>query len=94
MEDAIANSLIQRPDHQAKARMRSGDYDIETNKKPSGLSGSALIVRINQIKARVRKERYCRSYLEVAKEIRDRQDKWKDGGGRGQRPSGPPPARI
>jgi hypothetical protein len=50
MENQIANSLSQRPDHQAKVRMRSGEYDIETNQKPSGLSGSGLVARINKIK--------------------------------------------
>ena len=91
MENEIANSLSQRPDYQAKVRMRSGEYDIQTNQKPSGLSGSGLIARINQIKARMRKERYCRSCLEVEKEIRERQERWKDGGARGQKPGGPPP---
>jgi hypothetical protein len=91
MENEIANSLSQRPDFQAKVRMRSGEYDIQTNQKPSGISGSALTVCIDGIKRRMRREGHCRSYLEVEREISERQERWKDRGTRGQRPGGPPP---
>lgn len=94
MENEIASKLTQQPNFQAKVKMLAGECDIRTKELPAAGRAGALDARIKQVKAQMRAEGYCRPYLEVEKEIYERQEKWKDGGGAKGRLGSPPPARI
>jgi hypothetical protein len=78
MENQIARDLTQQPNFQAKVKLLAGEHVIQTKNTPPGLTGSQLVQRIAQIQAQTRKN-YCKPRLEVEKEIRERQEKWRSG---------------
>jgi hypothetical protein len=77
MENKIARDLTQQPNFRAKVKLLAGEHVIQTQKPPTGLTGSPLAERIAQIQTQMRKN-YCKSRLAVEKEIRERQEKWRD----------------
>jgi hypothetical protein len=78
MENEISRDLTQQPNFQAKVKLLSGEHVIQTKNSPPGLTGSQLTQRIAQIQTQTRKN-YCKPRLEVEKEIRERQEKWRSG---------------
>src|SRR5437763_14224589 len=76
MENEIARDLTNQPNFQAKVKLLSGEHVIRTKNSPPGLTGSQLAERIAQIQAQTRKN-YCKPRLEVEKEIRERQERWR-----------------
>jgi hypothetical protein len=92
MENEIANRLTQQANYQAKVKLLDGEHAVRTKEPLRSTYGSGVTTRISQIKARMRQEGRCKHYLDVEKEIRERQAKWRDGGGGKQRPGGPPPS--
>jgi hypothetical protein len=78
MENEISRDLTQQPNFQAKVKLLAGEHVIQTKDSPPGLTGSQLAERIAQIRAQTRKN-YCKPRLEVEREIRERQEKWRSG---------------
>lgn len=78
MENEISRDLTQQPNFQARVKLLAGEHVIQTKNSPPGLTGSQLAERIAQIQAQTRKN-YCKSRLEVEKEIRERQERWRYG---------------
>jgi hypothetical protein len=78
MENQIARDLTNQPNFQAKVKLLAGEHVIRTKDSPPGLTGSQLAERLAQIQAQTRKN-YCKSRLEVEREIRERQEKWRSG---------------
>jgi hypothetical protein len=93
MENQIARDLTQQPNFQAKVKLLAGEHVIRTKDSPPGLTGPQLAERIAHIQAQTRKN-YCKPRLEVEKEIRARQEKWRSGASEDPPPThsaGPPP---
>jgi hypothetical protein len=78
MENEISRDLTQQPNFQAKVKLLSGEHVIQAKESPPGLTGAQLAKRIAQIRAQTRKN-YCKPRLEVEREIRERQEKWRSG---------------
>jgi hypothetical protein len=78
MENEISRDLTQQPNFQAKVKLLAGEHVIQTKESPPGLTGAQLAERIAQIQTQTR-ENYCKPRLEVEKEIRERQERWRSG---------------
>jgi hypothetical protein len=78
MENEISRDLTQQPNFQARVKLLAGEHTIQTKNSPPGLTGSQLAERIAQIQTQTRKN-YCKPRLEVEREIRERQEKWRSG---------------
>ena len=76
MENEIARDLTQQPNFQAKVKLLSGEHVIQAKNSPPGLTSSQLEERIAQIQAQTRRN-YCKPQLDVEKEIRERQERWR-----------------
>jgi hypothetical protein len=72
LENEIAR-LAQQPNFQAKVKLLSGEYTIQTKNVPQGLTGMQVAKRIAQIQAQTRTD-YCKPRTEVEKEIRERHE--------------------
>jgi hypothetical protein len=94
MENEIAMRLTQQRNFQAKVKMLSGEADIKTKDLYVWRTGRELSARIAQIKALMRARGYTRHRTDVEKQIRERQERWKNGGGAAQSAGEPPPTRF
>ena len=75
MEDEIARDLANAPNFQARVKILTTEYVIRTKPAPETLTGNALTQRIEAIKKHMRTLGYTRDYLEVEREIQDRQER-------------------
>jgi hypothetical protein len=72
----VANSLTNQPNFQAKVKLLTGEYTIQTIKPMGGIEDNQKESRIRQIQQQTR-QNYCKPRLEVEREIRERQDRLK-----------------
>lgn len=75
MENEISRDLTQQQNFHAKVKLLTGEYTIRTKPAPETLTANALTERIDAIKKHMRTLGYTRHYLEVEREIRDRQER-------------------
>ena len=72
----VANSLTNQPNYQAKVKLLTGEYTIQTIKPTGGIEDSQKETRIRQIQQQTR-QNYCKPRTEIEQEIRERQDRLK-----------------
>ncbi|MDQ3960305.1 MAG: hypothetical protein M3255_08530, partial [Pseudomonadota bacterium] len=73
----VANSLTNQPNFQAKVKLLTGEYTIQTIKPTGGIEDNQKEARIRQIQQQTR-QNYCKPRREVEKEIRERQEHLKE----------------
>jgi Type IV secretion-system coupling protein DNA-binding domain len=84
----IGNFLANQPNHQARAKLLSGEHVVKTLPPPDSLPEHEIQARIAAIKQQMRLLGITKPYREVEQEIRERQEKLR------QRPhsDAPPPS--
>jgi hypothetical protein len=72
----VANLLTNQPNYQAKVKLLTGEYTIQTIKPIGGIEDSQKEARIRQIQQQTR-QNYCKPRREIEREIRERQERLK-----------------